>query len=181
VGVCFLAQEIAKRCLGSEEKVSTLMVAALLHDAAIPPYGHLVEATLRKKHPEFDHSQILRGLLFGTYHHSNKYHQIVPGQSLRVNSILVKHRIDPEEVLALVQPTNKLGTAIAAQIDLDNVDNVHRMAALVGWPEARPNMQRIVDNAQIDQDLRLEFRPEALPAIKLWQDIRQRLYTLIIA
>jgi len=60
VGVCFLAQEIAKRCLGSEKKVSTLMVAALLHDAAIPPYGHLVEATLRKEHPKFDHSEILR-------------------------------------------------------------------------------------------------------------------------
>jgi len=99
-----------------------------------------------------------------------------------VNSILVKYRIDPEEVLALVQPPNKkLGTAIAAQIDLDNVDNVHRMAALVGWPEARPNMQRIVDNAHIIRIYASSFKPEGVPAIKLWQDIRQRLYTLIIA
>jgi hypothetical protein len=59
IGVCYLAQELGKRTLSSEDAVSILMVAALLHDAAIPPYGHLVEATLRKKHPNFNHEQIL--------------------------------------------------------------------------------------------------------------------------
>ncbi len=181
VGVCYLAQEVAKRSLSDEKSVSTIMVAALLHDAAIPPYGHLVEAMLRKKHHEFDHSRVLRDLLYGTYHETNVYHQIVPSDSLKLQSILEKHRIDLEEVLELVQPSEFSGSAISARVDLDNIDNVHRMACLIGWQEARENLRKIVDNSRIVPNFRLEFTPKAIDALRFWQDLRQRLYTLIIA
>ena len=181
IGVCYLAQEVAKRFLSSEEDASVLMVAALLHDAAIPPYGHLVESMLKKRHPEFDHSRVLGELLFGTYHEANIYHQIVPGRSLELHNILDKYHIDPERVIALVQPDNGIGTAISAKIDLDNIDNVHRMACLMGWKQAQGNLRRIVSNVRINRDLGLEFMPDALSALKFWQDLRQRLYTLIIA
>ena len=181
VGVCYLAQEVGTRFLRTQDDVSTLMVAALLHDAAIPPYGHLVEALLKKSHPEFDHSLVLRELLFGTYHITNIYHQIVPGVALELNNILNRFEIDPERVLELVQPNHPNGTAIAAQIDLDNIDNIHRMACLIGWKGARNNLRQIIANIRITDTFQLEFKPEAFSALEYWHDLRQRLYTLIIA
>ena len=181
VGVCYLAQEVGARSLSSQDDVSTLMVAALLHDAAIPPYGHLVEALLKKSHPDFDHSRVLRELLFGTYHITNIYHQIVPGVALELSNILDRFEINPDKVLKLVQPDHPLGTAISAQIDLDNIDNIHRMASLIGWKGARTNLRKIVANIRVTTNFRLEFKPETLTALEFWQDLRQRLYTLIIA
>lgn len=181
VGVCYLAQKLGIKSLSSETHVTELMLAALLHDAAIPPYGHLVESTLRKQYPEFNHEDILSDLLFGTYHHSNTYHQIVPGRSLKLNSILNKYEIDIDHVLSLVKPQKPSTSAISAQIDLDNIDNIHRMACLMGWPEAKPNLKKIIDNVKIDNKLNLVFKESAIEALETWQDIRQRIYTLIIA
>jgi HD superfamily phosphohydrolase len=181
IGVCYLAQEIGLRSLKSQKALSTLMVAGLLHDAAIPPYGHLVEATLKKRNPDFDHSKILGQLLHGTYHETNSYHQIVPGRSLRLRSILDKYDIDPEKVLDLVRPHGGVGTAISAQVDLDNLDNVHRMARLVGWDGAQENLRTIVNDVQIDSEFHLTFGSSAVSALETWQDLRQRLYTMIIA
>ena len=180
VGVCYLAQKVGSGSLKSERDLSELMVAALLHDAAIPPYGHLVEVTLRKSHPGFDHEAILGQLLDGTYHATNIHHQIVPGRTLKVGKILHKYKIDPTRVLELVKPRPGKQSAISAQIDLDNIDNVHRMAHLMGWEGAKENLLGLIDSMRINSKLQIEFKPKSISLIRYWQDIRQKLYTLII-
>src|SRR3954449_3534354 len=128
VGTCFLAQQLLAKSYLSDYQSRALLAAALIHDIGILPYGHLVETMLRKRNPAFSHESLVRQILHGTYHPTNTYHQILLGQSLQVSRILEKHHLDPENVLRLIAPTKGDQTAISSDIDLDNIDNIHRMA-----------------------------------------------------
>ncbi len=181
IGVCHIALGLAVRSALKEEDREILLAAALLHDAAIPPYGHLVETVLRKRYPDFDHEVMLKDLLFGTAHATNQYQQILPGRSLRVPKVLKQHNIDPESILRLVRPPMGEKTAISADIDLDNIDNIHRMGVLLGWPGVKENLQELIRECSVRSDFGLQFKDDALKNLRFWQEIRQRIYTLIIA
>ena len=181
IGVCHLAQLLASRSVSRESDATVLMVAALLHDAAIPPYGHLVETRLRNRGATISHEKFLRALLFGEYHSSNMYHQILPGKSLQVHALLKRFDVDADRVLRLVKPRSGEHSAIAADVDLDNIDNVHRMAILLGWEGAKSNLEQLLKRSRINSNMELVFDSEAIEYLEVWQDFRQRIYTMIIA
>ncbi len=181
VGVAYLTERLSLKWLSNSSDKKALLAAALLHDAAIPPYGHLVETYLKRRHPDFSHESILEELLLGTYHWSNKYHQLLPGQSLSVGAILDRHCIDRHKVLEIVRPNSGEVSAISADIDLDNIDNIHRMAVMMGWKGVKNNIQALITHTKLGNDLSLTFDNEAEKYICMWQTFRQRLYTLIIA
>ena len=182
IGVAHIALKLAQKSNLSLQATKELVSAALLHDAAIPPYGHLVETEFKTKRGEaFDHAKILKSLIYGAFNDRNTFLEILPHRQIEVGDILHDEEIDLNRVLDLVAPSSSQGSALAADIDLDNIDNVHRMAALLGWEGVKENIQALLASTKLEKDLTLRFEKVAESHLSKWLDFRQRIYTLIIA
>lgn len=182
IGVAHISSRLAKTCGLSAGDTKILIAAALLHDAAIPPYGHLVESEFKSVVKDFKHETRVAELIRGTINLQNQYLEMFPGKFLQVFSILNKHGIDVDRVIEVICPAgNGAGSPISADIDIDNIDNVHRMAAMLGWCGAKENVTKLIESTHIRGLGRMAFNPDAMPYLKKWLDYRQRIYTLIIA
>lgn len=180
IGVAHIAIKLAKRCRLNPNDSKVLVSAAILHDAAIPPYGHLVESEF-KAITEFRHERRVNDLIKGMINASNKYMTIVPRKSLQLSDILDKHGVDKESVIELVCPPPGSRTPISADLDIDNIDNVHRMAAMLGWPGAIENVKAVMGSLGLNGLGPMRFSSDSKPHLEKWLDYRQRIYTLIIA
>jgi HD superfamily phosphohydrolase len=181
IGTCFLAFNLVKASYLTKEKQHTLIAAALIHDIGIPPYGHLVEAELHRRNSDFSHESLVEEIVYGKYHPTNIYHQIIPSRVLRIASILRKHSLDPDEIIGLVCPKAGMSSPISSDIDLDNIDNVHRMAALLGLPKARSNLKLLTNGIRLTPRMTLAFKVETLEAIQVWLQFRSEIYRIMIA
>ena len=180
IGVTHLATQLAQRDGLSTETTRVLVAAAMLHDAAIPPYGHLVESEFENAGIDFRHEKRVAQLINGTVNAHNKYMALWPGKSLRVAEILSRYEVDSEQVIKAIRPHGKR-TAISADIDLDNIDNVHRMAVMLGWDDAKQNMLEIIKNSSLNSIGPIVFNQGAIQHLQKWMNFRQRIYTMIIA
>lgn len=180
IGTCFLAYKtVEKTALPLHEK-KKLIAAALLHDIGILPYGHLLESIMKTKDIDFSHEKLVYSILTGSYHATNQYHQILPSASLRLHKILKENDIKAQELFNIICPPKGKRSAISADVDLDNLDNVHRMAILLGYEKAKTNLNNISNNITIDNDLNLVFEEDAIENIEEWLKMRQSIYTMII-
>jgi HD superfamily phosphohydrolase len=182
IGVAFVALKMAQDSKLSLKKTKELVAASLLHDAAIPPYGHLVEAELNQRTEEgFKHAQIINNLINGTLGNKNKYLEILPGRTSEVLDVFSRHNIEADSVIKLISPLKNQQSPIAADIDIDNLDNVHRMAIMLGWDGVRENLKNIIAHSRITETGQLQFSDKCHPYLQKWLEYRQAIYTLIIA
>jgi HD superfamily phosphohydrolase len=181
IGVTFLAVELAHKSGLSLKETKELLAAAILHDAAIPPYGHLVESELKRLDGSFNHEETLSRMIRGVLNDDNEYLEIVYNKQLQLATILRNHDVDQNAVINLVCPNKGDHSAISADIDIDNIDNVHRMAAMLGWDNAKENIKKIRLGMKLNSKKGLCFSNETIEPLKTWLDFRQRIYTLIIA
>ncbi|AYX85669.1 HD domain-containing protein [Acinetobacter baumannii] len=181
VGVAHLAYRLSKKDFLNINDSKILLAAAIMHDAAIPPYGHLVESELKATASGFSHEKRVEELVRGEKNSQGNYIEIIPGKVPQVLEILNKHKIDINAVISVICPSNGMKTPISADIDLDNVDNVHRMAAMLGWDNAKENFRKIVNSITLDGLREMYFSENAYKYINQWLDFRSRIYTLIIA
>lgn len=175
IGTCHVALRLAYRSGLGPDETRHLAAAALLHDVGILPYGHLVE-----RHLHISHEALVRAIVSGTYHPTNVYHQILPGRSLRLFSVLARHDLDAARLLTLVNPTPGASTPICGALDVDNLDNVHRMAALMGFADASSNVETILRHAFLTPG-GLTVAAAAIPAIEMWLSLRSNIYSIMIA
>ena len=181
IGVVHVATQLAHKCHLDSKQTAILVAAAMLHDAAIPPYGHLVESEFKNKAPGFNHETRLEDLVYGKFAEENQYAAIVPGKHLKIFKILDRHGVDARAVLDVVCPPGEGRSPISADIDIDNIDNVHRMAAMLGWEGARENLADIINGTSLQGLGGLEFSEKVVGALERWLYYRQRIYTMIIA
>ncbi|NVK56826.1 MAG: HD domain-containing protein [Alteromonadaceae bacterium] len=182
VGVAYISLKLAEQSNLNLLQTKELIAAALLHDAAIPPYGHLVETEFKStERGGFDHAKILESFIFGDLGNRNKFLEILPNRQVEVCEALHTENIKPENVLELVAPTSLKGSAIAAQVDIDNIDNVHRMAIFLGWEGVKENMLSLLSYVKLEADLSLRFSKEASKNLEKWLEYREKIYTMIIA
>ncbi|MFN8290251.1 MAG: HD domain-containing protein [Chitinophagaceae bacterium] len=180
IGTCFLAFKTVEKTALPLQKKKKLIAAALLHDIGILPYGHLLESIIKTKDAEFSHEKLVYSILTGNYHPLNRYHQILRSVTIRLHKILNENDIKPQELFDIICPQKGTKSAISADVDLDNLDNVHRMAALLGYEKAKSNLNNISNKITIDNNLNLVFEEEALENIEEWLRMRQSIYTMII-
>ena len=176
IGTAYLAYCILPNSNLDLNMKKVLISAALLHDIGILPYGHLVETELG-----ISHETLVRKILFGTYHATNKYHQILPGISLRVHSILDKHDIDRDAVMKLIFPPKGSSSPITGDIDLDNIDNVFRMGALLGILDARSHVANLSQSIRVNDKFQLIFDDNAIESVDKWLELRKIIYKTMIA
>ncbi|MDA8520200.1 HD domain-containing protein [Acidovorax sp. NCPPB 4044] len=181
IGVSHIALLLAKRSGLDRADTNTLIAAAILHDAAIPPYGHLVESEFKNSAVGFKHEKRVEDLIRGTINSENQYMQPVPNKSLQVASILDKYNVSHQKVIDVICPDVGRKSPISAQVDLDNIDNVHRMAAMLGWSDSYKNVEAVLSGIRLRGLGEMIFSAESAFALQKWMDFRQRIYTLIIA
>lgn len=182
IGVTHIAIKLAQNGQLSISRTKELIAAAMLHDAAIPPYGHLVETELNQHSQNgFKHAQVIRDLITGNLKNKNRFSEILRGRTPEIHDILSKHKISHNAVFELISPEKKSKSPVASDIDIDNLDNVHRMAVMLGWREAYDNLNEIIEKSSISENGSLVIPRECSINIKNWLSYRQRIYTLIIA
>lgn len=181
IGTCFASFRLLNGAPWmSLRRRKEILAASLIHDIGILPYGHLIEKELARLDSSFSHESLVRNILRGTYHPTNIYHQILPNASLKVADILRRFEVDPDEVFKLICPPHGMPTLISGAIDLDNIDNIHRMAALLGRVGARKNVRRLLDHLSVDAEMHLVFEPTSLQYVRRSLKYRQIMYVHMI-
>lgn len=161
----------------SHAERSAFLVAAILHDVATPPFGHSFEYLLGAL-SGWSHEGMLGHLFAGDYRPEGRYAQVFHGRQLSLRSILAELGVEESLVIDYVQGRQRLGSLVAGTIDLDNVDNVFRMAVFLGLRPDIATATKIIDGIMLDADGPL-WRTECLDSLASWASLRRTVYRVL--
>lgn len=189
LGVAHLAttMEVAKRLPHLER--TALTAAAALHDWAITAFGHLVEEAYQYAGSEFDHEERFSEIV------RNEGEEELGGANLQIlhgrqaGLLGWAKRVAGSEADALIhiiadniRGKGKYGKIISADIDIDNIDNVFRVAYHSGLNIDRELPLRLA-KAIVDVD-RINgapvFKKEAMSDLETWVSTRSNVYSLLM-
>jgi hypothetical protein len=178
VGTAFLAQVNASAGLTrfKSDDVRLLTLAGLLHDVGSAGFGHSVEYVL---HGEgFRHDDLLAFESARANDHGYKYktadlEPVFFGRAQKLSSQLEKGEL--ERVAELVAGRGRLGPLISGSIDLDNIDNVYRLAYHMGiWNGGSEPVD--LANALFVDEHGLCISAGAIGLLNHWRKVRSTLY-----
>jgi hypothetical protein len=189
LGVAHLASRIGLRRRISNLDHLALMAAGLLHDWAITAFGHLVEEAFQYLSYDIHHENKLDLLLHGNQAGDTLGAdlQILAGRQTRLRDWARPIAGDPgaetllERIGELIQGEGNLGQLICGEMDLDNIDNVYRIAFHMGLPVDRALPIRLVE-AMVDIDERHApiFARSAEPDVAAWVETRREVYSRLM-
>ncbi|CAN5449361.1 HD domain-containing protein [soil metagenome] len=155
-----------------------LVVAAMCHDLGTPPFGHVFEYLLSAM-TGWSHEDIVQSILEGNYRHEGKYHQIMLGRQLALGRELVDAGIEPRVVAGLARGEGGLGKLVSGSLDLDNIDNVFRMAMLLGLPGRGGRVAtELAESLQIG-DRGVTIPANAIGLLECWATTRRLVYEVL--
>lgn len=164
----------------STAEFNALGAAILLHDIGTPAFGHLFEYQLREL-AGWSHETAIRSILWGFSTPEDTAQQIFAGRAAQFRRELKNTRIDLDLVEAIVCGNHPLSKALFGSIDLDNLDNVARMAALLGQNGTGPLACALAEQLQFLADGRILIDQAAgSRLIARWQDLRKAAYDIIV-
>jgi HD superfamily phosphohydrolase len=187
LGVTYLASQVTFRSRLSRSDDLVLQAAALLHDWAITSFGHLVEEALQYVGTRFNHAERLREIASGEAQEEilDVGRQVLVG---RENGLpqwidsVTRSETESRDLLAEIAEVmvggGRFGGVIAGDIDLDNIDNVFRMAYHMGLDVDRSVPLRLA-TAMVDFDARTGnpvFQRAAEREIGIWRQTRSNVY-----
>lgn len=186
IGTCFLAL----KCMEEMEKENpfidiqtknNFIRAALLHDIANAPFGHSLEYIMAQE--GFNPEEGFRSAIEGQNSKDNfKYKTVVHesvfmGMPRTLAKFLNEDEI--EEIGKNVRGEGRFGKLLCGIIDLDNIDNVYRMAyhmGIIGKTDAplqlAKSLKLIGDEIVIEKD--------AIPLLWDWYHTREKMYKLLL-
>ncbi|MGZ5547228.1 MAG: HD domain-containing protein [Nitrososphaeraceae archaeon] len=181
LGVLRLAKEWVKvngRNINEQGK-RELYAAALLHDFQTGPFGHSLQYVFEDN--ETDEQFVHEDITHGT---SMRFHQITDANaSFAGRFFSCKNMLGDSwiQVGNLIKGEGHLGILISGTIDLDNIDNVIRLAYHVGIAKSEDSEIAL----SLAKDVlpfkgKIEISYKSIELIKKWQDIRHRLYKLLL-
>lgn len=178
LGVLFLARQWLAHAgaMHAKSGSSELRAAALLHDMQTGPFGHSLQYVLEDNH-DFVHQDVAHGQL-KQYHQQLTANAGFAGFPFSSRAVLGERW---QAVTDLINGKGLFGPLINGTMDLDNIDNVVRLAFHAGLTEHQ-DVQVAIDLARaIAPHGRSIKLPERLmPAVSRWQQIRERLYTFLL-
>ena len=128
LGVSILADKVSDSLKLDLESKKELMTAGLLHDAGMPPLGHLTEEAITDLGETFDHEDSLNLVIFGE---GRRFITMPNGQKINLTETLNKANVNSENVFNMILGKGDLGSLISSRMDLDNLDNIVRMYRLI--------------------------------------------------
>lgn len=184
LGVAHLSTLLGLRPNLDRESLLILDASALLHDWAITSFGHLVEEALQYVGTRFSHEQRLREILLNNQEEIlGADLQILLGRGPGLREWAHAHSSRApakilDGIMDMIRGSGHLGRIIAGDIDIDNIDNVFRMAYHMGLRVDFATPERLARSlvAVTDSSRQPIFRKEARPFIVAWQEARRSVY-----
>ena len=182
LGTAVLAARTTFAKRASERLRICLTAAAIVHDTAISPFGHLMEEAL--------------AYLGIAYHHESKWTLLqspssaLGGVNLQLylgyqsglrdwaekffdtdaNAII-------ESVIKGIRGGGKFGPAINGEVDLDNLDNVTRAAYHMGLEVDRALPIRVAEYLEDVSESGAIFSEGCVDSIRTWLELREQVYS----
>lgn len=175
------------RNLGPEERL-ILQAAALIHDTAITPYGHLVEEAFACVEQPFDHEKKWQQLSDEKLSEQpgGAQSQVYMGRESGFQK-WAEHafgrrdwRVALGAVLAAVRGDGEYGPAIAGRVDVDNLDNVTRAAFHMGIPCDKGQPMEVAEAIKGIEDGRPVVDEGGVKAITGWLALRGAVYSRLM-
>jgi HD superfamily phosphohydrolase len=186
LGTCHLASSVGFSAKLDPCNRLALMAAALLHDAAIAPFGHLIEEALLYLNCHIEHEtkwQVLReagehelgGLNLQVFKRRESgigywAERVFAG---RANQYLAT-------ITEAIAGRGELGSCIAGCVDLDNLDNVVRVAYHMGINVDRRIAIQAAEHMVEIKDANIIFSSRAIDSLSKWLDLRNHVYTKLM-
>lgn len=166
----------------TKKEKETFIIAALLHDVANGPFGHSYEYIMEKKGfiPEQGLSDVLGDVVStgtGVHKNSSPFETIFFGKLRALTSLL--NSSQKEEVSQIIAGCHPLSKLISDSIDLDNIDNVFRMAYHMGFNFRREAPRKLAESMFIENGS-VVFLQEAKTYLEEWYSVRQRVYKFLL-
>ncbi len=184
IGVAHLASEVGFKGGLTPFELLVLKGSALLHDWAITSFGHLVEEALQYVGTRFDHERRLSDILAGEGPNEigGADLQILVGRETGIRGWARKVAgSDGESLMHAmmdhIRGRGRMGRVISGDIDLDNIDNVYRMAFHMGLTVDKAVPVRLARGmVGVTQDGEPIFRTGAEADIHAWRSTRRDVY-----
>jgi HD superfamily phosphohydrolase len=185
LGTAYLASRVGFSQVLEERETLILQAAALIHDTAITPFGHLVEEALQYVQADFNH-EVKWSVLFSDATGANELGgldtQIFMGRSSGLKEWATKVFGGNGQrflgvILEAIQGRGKFGQCIASDLDLDNLDNLTRIAFHMGLrPDPELPIRLSESMSVVRANGQVLFEPNAIDDIELWIRLRQSVY-----
>lgn len=178
IGTWALAKAHATANCLSEYDSMVVQVAALLHDAAMPGLGHLMQEAFHLAGVPFNHESHLEALFKGRVDSGGTAFQIFAGKAVGFRRVLEKLRLPASivtEILACIRGQGRLAPLINGTIDLDNLDNVCRIAFHMGLNFEPELPMRLAEKLRC-LDGTLGVTSDGLELVEAWQNLREHVY-----
>ena len=185
IGAAHLATRVGFRHQLTEVDAVVLQAAALLHDVFIAPFGHLVEEALRYVGVQFNHeekaSQLLQsgtraeeelggvdlqmyvGRQAGIRRWAERTFQFAAAEKLQI-------------IFAAGRGRGPFGHCIAGDVDLDNLDNLTRMAFHMGLEVDRTLPVRVAEAMRECSEEGIVFSDIVRCMLEEWLHLRATVY-----
>jgi uncharacterized protein len=185
LGVAHLAGLLGIRSKLAQEDLLVLDASALLHDWAITSFGHLVEEALQYVGTGFDHEKRLRDIILKISHDDilGADLQILVGRGTGLSEWARAQAGQNAQkllrnVMDHIRGAGRFGRLISGDIDIDNIDNVYRMAFHMGLAIDLAAPVRLAKSmVDIRGDAREPvFKKDSGVDIRAWRETRRRVY-----
>lgn len=183
IGTCNLAQE----CLNfwpplnpiDKKEQKLFLLAALLHDVLSAAFGHsleYIESEYGFQHEDFKYA--VTGEKGNSYSYkSATLEPIFFGMGREIPSKISAD--DLNEIDKIIKGEGRFGPLINSTMDLDNIDNVFRLAYHIGLVKSGEIPLKLARSLYIENN-KLIVRKEAIPLVEEWYKVRKKLYLLLL-
>lgn len=182
LGTAYLAQlnveQGRSRFQGTD--VRALKLAALLHDVGSAGFGHSVEYLLKEhgfRHDDLMAFSSLRRAEVGYQYKIADLEPVFFGRTRMLSQMLSGDEL--HRISNLVAGAGRLGPLISGSIDLDNIDNVYRLAFHMGLWRGSDAPIRLARALYVDDDGLRIYAPD-VELLDDWRTVRGDLYSWLL-
>jgi HD superfamily phosphohydrolase len=178
LGVLFLTLQNPHIGLTKEE-VRALLATVLIHDAATPPFAHLLEYYLGEVHG-WSHEAAIGGLLTGHHTVENSAHQILPGEQIKYQALCRRAKVDFDLVLEIASKKHRVSPLLFGTLDFDNLDNILRMSWALGQPTNVTTFVNLARELSVDINGQVTLQANLRTSVDEWATTRRRIYDILV-
>lgn len=179
IGVLWLAKRWTQTRAVPNSIAQDIIAAAVLHDMQTGPFGHSMQYVLEDNDLDatFIHEDLSHGWR-STYHQEILAGATFAGKAFGAPAYLGPHW---ENVAKIIRGEGDYGPLIAGTMDLDNIDNVVRLAFHVGVTEKDDPFValRLAEQLQLGNG-NIILPDSMVETVERWQHIRRQLYELLL-
>ena len=178
IGVLKLAIDFSEKNGLSQSDAKLIGTAAICHDLGTPPFGHLFEYLL-KATQGWSHENMVSSILDGTYRPEGRFSQILRGRELTLGKRLRNLGVDTGTVGTIAAGGGEFGQLVAGSLDFDNIDNIARMAQMLGIRGfSGAEAESLVSEFSIHSGS-VAISHQATLGIQNWTEVRRSVYRLL--